>query len=137
MVAGMIARGMVVLTLAALPGPVLAHDGEHVEKRVVKIIRHGDGNKEIVTADAHAMNAKCDGVEKKIDTDVATEKDGKTQRTRIVICGKDDGRTLAALEKARSELAGEDDLGEEHRTRALAALDAEISRLKAQAAPRE
>lgn len=132
-----VARVLAALALSALPVAALAHEGHEIEPRVEKrvtIIKRGDGGKEVDSARIHAEAAKCKAEGQEVGADVETEKDGKKQRTRIMICGKADADVVAALEKARGEVAAEEGLSEEHRTKALATLDAEIARLRAERA---
>lgn len=128
-------RYAAMIAIGVLPGAVFAteasKDETRIEKRHVTIIKRGEGGKPIDDAHVHMMAAKCDAEGQKLGTDVQTEADGKKQRTKIVICGKSDTDIVAALEKARGEIAGEDGLNLAHRTKALATLDAEIARLKA------
>ncbi|RJF85603.1 hypothetical protein [Sphingomonas cavernae] len=122
------------LALAGLPIAALAHEGHDTEPKVEKrvtIIKRGEGGVAVDDAHLNAAMAKCKAEGQEVGTDVETETDGKKQRTRIMICGKADADAVAALEKARGELAAEKGLSDEHRSSALATLDAEIARLKA------
>lgn len=136
----LITRGLVALALALLPAAAQAHEGHDetrpkVEKHVT-IIKRGEGGKPVDDAHVAAALAKCKAEGQEVGTEVDTEADGKKQRTRIMICGRADADAVTALEKARGELAEEKGLSDEHRAKALATLDAEISRLKAELAPK-
>ena len=129
------------LALVAGAATASAHETEKERKEVRTVVIHKDG--EGGHAEAHAIvhGAKCKDAVVKSDVDVETEgEDGKKQRTRLLICNSEKdaakarAQALEALEKARENLAerDEDALSAEHRARALAALDAEIARLKSQ-----
>lgn len=110
-----------------------AEHGEHY--RVKKItIEHIDGTTKIIEPEkmkAHAM--ACRDEDGKFEADLGEEKakDGKVRKSRIVICNKDKSMMLSALERTRARLADED-WGAKHRAEALARLDAQIARLKAE-----
>lgn len=119
------------LALALGAGGALARD-EAEPKQVKKIvIMHKDGTTRDIDIERAREMAKDCGDAKLFENSDQSEADGKTRRTRIVLCQKGEGDRLAALEKARARLADSGDLGVDPRTKALAALDAEIARLKA------
>lgn len=97
-------------------------DGDaHV--RHFTMMQEGDG--------AHAAGADCrEGNRPMVNTN--EQHDGQT--TRFILCGPnnmDPARTIHALERARETLAGQEDMNAEGRQRALAAIDAELARLRA------
>lgn len=116
---------------AAIASPALAHeDGKHASHKTV-IIEHKDGGGD---HDAHELHGgKCAATP---DVDVSDDRkgdDGKLHRSRILICN--DGKAssadiVARLEKARAHIAGQDELSDQARDKALAAIDAAIARHK-------
>lgn len=130
---------MAAAALALLAGSAVAHpgheDGAKVEKREVKriIIEHTDGTtREIEPAKMKrlALKEACGEGQERFETGDSTTEDGKTRKNRVVICATGGKPMLAALEGARDSLAKNEALAEAHRAKALAALDAEIARLK-------
>lgn len=99
----------------------------------------------VISDDAHAAGAhddhdidlieKCGGAKPQVDASDETKGvDGKIRHARVVICnrlGEAQTDILAALEKARTQLAEVDQLSEAAKAKALASLDEEIARLKA------
>jgi hypothetical protein len=79
---------------------------------------------------AHAAGADCrEGNRPMVNTN---EQHG-AQQTRFILCGPnnmDPARQIRALERARESLASQEDLGAEGRQHALAAIDAELARLR-------
>lgn len=117
-----------------LSGIAVAHDDEaHVEKRQIKriIIENKDGTtREIEPDKIEAMAAKCASEGRRFETADESVDGDERKKSKIVICTGDDKEMLSALENARSRLAKEDALAEAHRGKALAAIDAEIARLR-------
>lgn len=121
-------------TSIALASDSTKTDGGAHETVIVKIIKddgHGAGarhGREIAIADA------CDSAKPQIDMSDETKGDkGEARHSRIMICnhaGRNQGDMLAALEKARADIAGISELSESAKAKALASLDEEISRLK-------
>ena len=80
----------------------------------------------------------CDGRAKVTRTEVVTRVDGKAERSRMIVCaGAPDEKeirriTIKALEAARAGLARSQDLQREHLRKALAGLDAELAKLRAE-----
>lgn len=109
------------------------------EKKVIKIVKLGDGAVSISDSDAEAAMVKCENDGRKIET--STEKksnDGKTEKTRVVICSTGDHnqtRMRSALESARESVASLDSLSPETKAKALAGIDEQLNRLKSQAQP--
>lgn len=98
--------------------PEKAKDGRQVKKVV---IYHRDGTTREIDVDAMRDNAiakvgRCG--------DAPLQADG---------CGVDKARLASALEEARTRIASEKSLGEEHRARAIASLERQIARLKGDA----
>lgn len=128
--------------LVGLTAVASAHDVDDKDgKRIRTVIVHKDGHDATRYNHLHVMahGGKCRDATVRSDVDVKSAgEDGKTQRTRVLICNgeadaaKARAQVLEALEKARSDLAKRDadDLGAEHRAKALAALDNEIARLR-------
>lgn len=121
---------MILGAALALSVPAAAHEPD--EKRVKKIVMiHKDGTKRDIDLDRiHATAVEC-LKDNQFESDYETEVDGKKQRSTIILCHKGEGDRLATLEKARARLAEGDEFRVDPRSRALAALDAEIARLKA------
>jgi hypothetical protein len=99
--------------------------GRRIEKRIV--VREGAGGEEIDIADRDcAANSIT-------DVDASCEKDGKRTRVRIRVCG-DDGEhmadAVAAVRRARDDVAKDANLPGEVRAQILGELDAEIARLE-------
>lgn len=116
------------LALALGTGGALAQDKAEPKQVKKIVIVHEDGTtRDIDVERARAMTKDC-GDAKLFEYSDETEVDRKNQRAKIVLCGE--GDRLAALEKARARLAGSQNLVVDPRTKALAALDAEIARLK-------
>ncbi len=130
-----------VLTALLMTAPAFADPAkpEMREKTIIKIIKSGEGSTEITDADVSAATDKCQADARKVDSATETEgKDGKTQKTRVIICSDgdseaDQARMLSALEKARESLAKLDSLSPETKAKALAGLDEQLNRLKSQA----
>lgn len=131
--------GSLVAGAVALGGPVMAQEkGERREVRNIIVKRDGRDGKPIVLdrEEISEFRAKCNAANK-AESDV-TSGDGKRKFvTRIVVCGDKGessaqvrGELVKALERARAELSERDD--GEHRAEAVAALDREIARVKAQ-----
>lgn len=116
------------LALALGTGGALAQDKAEPKQVKKIVIMHEDGTTRDIDVERARAIAKDCGGEKLFENSGETEVDGKKQRTKIVLCGE--GDRLAALEKARARLAGSENLGFDPRTKALAALDREIARLK-------
>jgi hypothetical protein len=76
------------------------------EKTIIKIVKSGEATSD---ADVDAAMEKCRTGARKVDTSTETKgKDGKTEKTRVIICSDgeaDQARMLSALEKARENLA--------------------------------
>ncbi len=119
--------------------PSIASDAVKAEKGdkvIVHMIKHGDGAASDTDKTVVAITTGCDAEMKAIDTETATtDESGKTQKTRIVICkrGAKLSDTITTLEKSRASIAEEKVLSEDAKKKALAALDAEIARLKGNA----
>lgn len=129
----------VTLTLGS-PGAAHPHpEGEGRQKQRIFVIEHkgeagGDAvrqfrirrgeNGELVAPQG------CSEGERLADVD---EQSGE-RRTRVILCGREGGtpaERVERLQRARDRLAGETDIGGEHRDRVLAAIDREIARLRA------
>lgn len=116
-------------------------DGERREERRVMVFSHGgDGDArrhriiERGGPGAHMMMVTPEGCGDAQRTEVneGTEND----RTRVIVCSRGGERSAAqraeALQRARTRLAGNDDVPAEQRQRVLAAIDREIARLRGQ-----
>jgi hypothetical protein len=131
------------LTALLITAPAFADPAksEIREKTIIKIIKSGDGTTEITDVDVGAATEKCRTDARKVDTSTETEgKDGKTEKTRVIICADGEGeadqaRLLSALEKARESLARLESLSPETKAKALAGLDEQLNRLKSQPQP--
>ena len=126
-----------------MSAPTYAQE-EAKEQKVVKkvVVKHvgKDGKEKVLEGrDLTELRAKCEG-EKKAESDVSSGDDKNKVRTRVVICGGDASdpqtreRLIAALEKARTELGSDGEMGAEHRRQALEALDREIARIRSEGA---
>jgi len=130
-------------TAAALASVMVqAHphkDDEKIEaKQVKKIVIHKrDGSTSEVDVDgirekamlAHAE--RCKGERAQID-EADTGTDGKPRKSKVVVCGADGETIIAALEKARAQIADEKALSDTHREKVIASLDRRIEELKAE-----
>lgn len=113
--------------------PVIAHAGHpgiEQHRHIVRYVDHDDARHE-----RPGGEQECNADTLRAGTDVVTEDDKGSQRTRILICADKIKRetyaeVIAALREARDEIAREDELPEKHRTRALAELDREIARIE-------
>lgn len=123
------------LTLCACPAfAAETAEAPRVEERKTIIIRTDDAK-----SDAHDHMAKhhikCGG-EPQVDvSDEAKDKDGKIRKSRIVLCARQEASAEAVvekLEKARARIAAVDDLSEQTKAKALAAIDAAIARQREQ-----
>jgi CO dehydrogenase/acetyl-CoA synthase epsilon subunit len=107
------------------------------EKTIIKIIKSGEATTEVSDAEVNSAMDKCREGTRKVDTSTETKgKDGKTEKTRLIICSNGDAdqtRMLSALEKARETLARLDSLSPETKAKALAGLDEQLNRLKSKA----
>lgn len=131
-------------TAAALAGVMVqAHphkDGDgHDAGQVKKIVIHKrDGSTSEVDVDgirdkamlAHAE--RCKGERAEVDSTDTADKDGKSRKSKIVVCGADGETIVAALEKARAQIADEKALSDAHREKVIASLDRRIEELRAE-----
>lgn len=130
---GIAATGAIALGYAV---PGIASDAVKTEKGdkvIIHMIKHGEGKAIDKDKTIVAITSGCETETKAIDTETSTtDESGKIKKTRIVICkrGAKDGDMVAMLEKSRASIAEDTDLSEEARKKAVAALDAEIARLK-------
>jgi hypothetical protein len=124
--------GTVAIAIAALSfaGPGNAHDPDQTKEHTqvqIHIAKAGEN------PNAVAVTSGCDGKMDKIDTETPTkDEDGKTVRTRIVMCHmgkKDEASMLSRLQHARKTIADNGSIPTEARNKALAAIDAEIAKL--------
>jgi hypothetical protein len=129
-----IALGALSITAPAIADPVKP---EMREKMIIKIIKSGDSKTDVDDADVDGAMAKCRTGVREVDTSTETKgKDGKTEKTRVIICsdgGGDKANMLSALEKARESLASLESLSPETKAKALAGLDEQLNRLKSKA----
>ncbi len=105
-------------------GPAQSDETTVVEKIEKKII-HTDGTTEKA---AEAAIAQCGP--RKFESKV----DGKTRRTRILLCskgGESATEWAATLEKAVAKIEANDALSDEARTKIIAEMKAEISKVRA------
>jgi hypothetical protein len=99
--------------------------GGHHHRRIIE--RHGGhGDHLMVMAGEDCRNANRSEV----------NEGSSTNRTRVIVCTRGDrgernpAQQAEALQRARSRLAGDDQIPAQHRERVLAAIDREISRLR-------
>lgn len=125
--------------LIAIPVSADPTKPEKQEKTIIKIIKSGDGTADKSDIDTDVVIKECSPGARKVDTmDETKDKDGKTQKTRLILCAKGEGEAdqaqlLSALEKARERLANLDALSAETKAKALAGIDEQLNRLKSQA----
>lgn len=130
-------------TAAALAGVMVqAHphkDGDDDARQVKKIVIHKrDGSTSEVDVDAmrdKAMLAhaeRCKGERAEVESADTADKDGKARKSKIVVCGADGETIVAALEKARAQIADEKALSDAQRNKVIASLDQRIEQLKAE-----
>lgn len=115
---------------------------EREAERAERAQRAGERHRRVVVigsdeAGRRAAGAhKCRGGGKVVETDV--DVDDRAQRSHVIVCaaGPDEKEirriTIQALEKARSSLAASRELQRDHLQKALAGLDAELARLRAE-----
>jgi hypothetical protein len=113
--------------MPAPPEPPLppGAQGRRIEKRIV--VRDGAGGEEIDIADQDCAANRISEV------DASGEQDGKRTRVKIRICGDDGERmadAVAAVRRARDDVAKDASLPADVRTQILGELDAEIARLE-------
>ena len=109
-------------------GPAQSDETTVVEKIEKKII-HTDGTTEKA---AEAAIAQCGP--RKFESNVESKVDGKTRRTRILLCskgGESAAEWAATLEKAVAKIEANDALSDEARTKIIAEMKAEISKVRA------
>lgn len=133
---------MTLLAALALALPAIAAEPakpEAREKKVIKIVKLGDGAVSISDAGAEAAMVKCEKDGRRIETSSESNgKDGKAEKTRVVVCSvadADQARLRSALESARASLASLGELSPETKATALAGIDEQLNRLKSQAQP--
>jgi CO dehydrogenase/acetyl-CoA synthase epsilon subunit len=126
--------GALTITAPAIADPAKP---EMREKTIIKIVKSGEATSDVSDAEVDAAMDKCRTGARKVDTSTETKgKDGKTEKTRVIICsdGDDDqAHMLSALEKARESLARLESLSPETKAKALAGLDEQLNRLKSKA----
>jgi hypothetical protein len=141
----MIARLVLLAGTAAALASVIAQahphkDGDSRDAGQVKkiVIHKRDGSTSEVDVDAmrdKAMLAhaeRCKGERAEVDSTDDADKDGKARKSKVVVCGADGETIVAALEKARAQIADEKALSDTHREKVLASLDRRIEELKAE-----
>ncbi|MBY8821487.1 hypothetical protein [Sphingomonas colocasiae] len=115
------------------------NDGDKAEASQVKkiVIHKRDGSTSEVDVDAArekamlAASEHCKGKRAQIDENDKSGADGKTNKSRIVVCAPDDGTLIAALEKARTQIGEEKMLSDAQREKVIASLDKQIEQLRA------
>jgi hypothetical protein len=133
--------GSLIAGALAFGGTAVAQDKEERrEVRNVIIKRMGKDGKPAVLEgrEVSEFRAKCNAANK-AESDVSSGDGNRKFVTRIVVCGDRGessaqvrGELVKALEKARAELSDGDRGDARHRAEAVAALDREIARVKAQ-----
>lgn len=138
------------LAIAAFAAPGLANDSSakdapKVEKKIIRVITVDENGKEKTLSETTvgggerkihvmAMGHDCHEGTKMVDSATESKDDGKTEKTRILMCSKgpiDKAKLAERLKAARERLAAENELTEAARAKAIAALDAEIAKLTA------
>jgi hypothetical protein len=121
------------VVLASASNWALAHEATSeapkVEKRETVVIQHVDADGDI---DAGAKHATCDG-EPQVDvSDEQKNADGnEIKRSRVVICSAgavDRTALIKSLQSARESIAGQTELSQAAKDKALAAIDEAIAR---------
>ena len=125
---------LVMMTAAALAlttgGVALAEDKADKQIKKIIIVERNGSKREIDIAKVQALAAEhCGDPGQRFESEASVPE--QDRKTKLVVCADGAGDRLAALEKARARLAESENFGVDPRTRALAALDAEIARLKA------
>ena len=133
--------GSLLAGAVVVAGPAIAQEKEErSETRNIIIKRAGKDGKPLVLdgKELSEFRAKCNEANKAESEVSSGDKDHKFS-TRIMVCGDKGessaevrGELVKALEKARAELSGRDGADGRHRAEAVAALDREIARVKAQ-----
>lgn len=141
---GAIAASAIVFSGATIAAASDKTDAGAEDVQIIKIVRHHDGDGKYAKGTVHeheiTMIERCDGQKPQVDeAEETTDKDGKVRKSRVVICSKGGtmGTTqaLEALERARASLADVTELSESTKARALASLDEQIARLRAEKYP--
>lgn len=134
--------GSFIAAAIALGGPAIAQEKKD-ERREIRsiIVKRGDKDGKPLILDGKELSefrARCNGLDH-AESDVRSGDGDKKVVTRVVIC-RDKGQGSAALrdglvealESVRGELGDRERMSAEHRADAIAALEREIARLKAQ-----
>ncbi|HEX8535428.1 MAG TPA: hypothetical protein VF662_14795 [Allosphingosinicella sp.] len=124
----------------ALGGTANAQEKKEERTENIIIKRYGKDSKPIVLdgKELSEFRSKCNDANK-AESDVTSGDGNRKFVTRVVVCGDKGessadvrGELVKALEKARAELSERDSGDAQHRAEAIAALDREIARVKAQ-----
>jgi beta-lactamase regulating signal transducer with metallopeptidase domain len=127
-------------TALCLSAPTLAQEAKAgpVKERRIFVREIGKEGSRELPADIRELAAKCPEAQR-LESDVKVGEAGKDEhRTRIIMCRKDGTaggpetreKMIAALERARSNMADAKELSPERRTQVLDALTREIERVR-------
>ena len=112
-----------------------AEEPQTVRDVIVKKVGKGGETIVLDRAGLAKLKEKCRA--NKAESDVVTGTDKNRHRTRVVVCSDKpvdmaalNDRLVIALEKARTELGGHEEMTDEQRAEAIAALEREIDRLR-------
>lgn len=120
-----------------------SRDSKDGDVQIIKIMRIGEDGKHgkgAVYKHEITLVERCDGQKPQVDeSEETTDKSGNVRKSRVVICTRGgeahSAQALEALERAREKLAGVDELSEAAKARALASIDEQIARIRAQKYP--
>lgn len=113
-----------------VPGAAPAAPGAPHEVRTIVMRQHGEGSPEVMAMVAPGAPGSCEGgVPTKVDSEMM--EGGKRHMTRIVLCNKggDKAHTVAALQSARAQIAGDNNIPADAKAQALKQLDEQIAKL--------
>lgn len=116
--------------------PAPGHTADDPHTMIIKVVTANGSDAATTMSDDGPAPCKA-GAEAVNTTSETVEADGKKRVSRIIMCRKDGGSpadqaSIAKhLEDARKRIADSNDLADDTRAKVLAALDAEIAKLKA------
>lgn len=133
---------------AAFAGATIAvasdsKDAKDEDVQVIRIVRIGEDGKHkkgVFREHEITLVERCDGQKPQVDeSEETTDKSGNIRKSRVVICTRGgeahSAQALEALERAREKLAEVDELSDAAKARALASIDDQIARIRAQKYP--
>ena len=128
------AGGLLIALPAAAQQTPQANQPAQERTEIRKVIMHGDGKdtERVLSPEMKDKIAKCQGEKVEANADIKNE--GKTQRSRILICakpGESKAELAQSLEKALGRIEGESEMTPEAKAQIVAQLRAKIAELRA------